>query len=228
MPPGPHAPATPSPVRRRLGAARQRLRRAVLGRRRLLAALCAGLAVVAGVRAVAAPVPPGVDVVVAARALPTGTVLAASDLTTATLPPDTVPDDVLTDPVGSVLAGPVARGEPVTAVRVVGQDLASDGLVGTGRVAVPVRLPDAGAVDLLAIGDRIDVVATDPQAGSSDTVAAGVPVLALPGTASDAGGGAGPLGQPGGRLVVLAVEETDVHNLATAGAATFLTYVWSR
>ncbi len=43
-----------------------------------------------------------------------------------------------------------------------------------------------------------------------------------------AGGGAGPLGQPGGRLVVLAVEETDVHNLATAGAATFLTYVWSR
>ena len=176
----------------------------------------------------AAPVPPGVDVVVAARALPAGTVLEESDLTTATLPPVTVPDDVLTDPVGSVLAGPVARGEPVTAVRVVGQDLASDGLVGTGRVAVPVRLPDAGAVDLLAVGDRIDVVATDPQAGSSDTVAAGVPVLALPGAASDAGGGAGPLGQPGGRLVVLAVEETDVHNLATAGAATFLTYVWSR
>ena len=96
MPPGPHAPATPSPVRRRLGAARQRLRRAVLGRRRLLAALCAGLAVVAGVRAVAAPVPPGVDVVVAARALPAGAVLGESDLTTATLPPDTVPDDVLT------------------------------------------------------------------------------------------------------------------------------------
>ena len=133
--------------------------------------------------------------VVAARALPAGAVLDESDLTTATLPPAAVPDDVLSDPVGAVLAGPVARGEPVTAVRGVGQDLASDGLVGTGRVAVPVRLPDAGAVDLLAVGDQIDVVATDPQAGSSDTVAAGVPVLALPGAASEIGVvGALPLG----------------------------------
>ncbi|MBU2076217.1 MAG: pilus assembly protein CpaB, partial [Actinobacteria bacterium] len=155
-----------------------------------------------------------------------GTVLGADDLTTVTLSPDAVPDDVLADPEGSALAGPVARGEPITAVRVVGRELAGEGLAGTGRVAVPVRLPDAGAVGLLSAGDRIDVVATDPQAGTSVTVAAGVPVLALPG--ADEGAGAGPLGTPGGRLVVLAVEEADVHNLATAGAASFLTYVWSR
>ncbi len=192
----------------------------------LLAALCAALAVGSGVHAVAGPPPPGVEVTVAARALPAGTVLDADDLTTVTLSPAAVPDDVLADPQGSALAGPVARGEPITAVRVVGRDLAGEGLAGTGRVAVPVRLPDAGAVGLLAAGDRIDVVATDPQAGTSVTVAAGVPVLALPGP--DEGASAGPLGTPGGRLVVLAVEEADVHKLATAGAASFLTYVWSR
>ena len=226
MPPDPSLPPDLSSVRRRLGAARRRLRSGVLGRRRLLAALCAALAVGSGVHAVADPPPPGVEVTVAARALPAGTVLGADDLTTVTLSPDAVPDDVLADPEGSALAGPVARGEPITAVRVVGQELAGEGLAGTGRVAVPVRLPDAGAVGLLSAGDRIDVVATDPQAGTSVTVAAGVPVLALPG--ADEGAGAGPLGTPGGRLVVLAVEEADVHNVATAGAASFLTYVWSR
>lgn len=204
------------------------MRRVVLGRRRPLAAVCAALAVGTGVHAAAGPPPPGVEVTVAARALPAGTVLAADDLTTVLLPPDAAPEDLLDDPVGAALAGPVARGEPITAVRVVGRDLAGDGLAGTGRVAVPVRLPDAGAVGLLGVGDRVDVVATDPQGGTSVTVAAGVPVLALPGSETDAGESAGPLGQPGGRLVVLAVEESDVHNLATAGASTFLTYVWSR
>lgn len=204
------------------------MRRVVLGRRRPLAAVCAALAVGTGVHAAAGPPPPGVEVTVAARALPAGTVLAAGDLTTVLLPPDVAPEDLLDDPVGAALAGPVARGEPITAVRVVGRDLAGDGLAGTGRVAVPVRLPDAGAVGLLGVGDRVDVVATDPQGGTSVTVAAGVQVLALPGSETDAGGSAGPLGQPGGRLVVLAVEEDDVHNLATAGASTFLTYVWSR
>ena len=45
---------------------------------------------------------------------------------------------------------------------------------------LPVRFPDAGAVRLLAVGDRIDLLATDPQSGTTDTVAAGATVLALP------------------------------------------------
>lgn len=217
----------PSDVRRRLALARRRLRRAVLGRRRLLAALCAALAVVAGVRAVAAPPPETVAVTVAARDLPAGAVLAATDLTRVELAPDALPDDLLADPVGRTLAGPVSRGEPLTGVRVVGAPLAQQSLAGTDRVALPVRLPDAGAVALLRVGDRVDLVATDPQVGTSELVALGVPVLALPG-ADTSGGAAGPAGPAGGRLVVLGVAAEELPRVATAAAATFLTYAWSR
>lgn len=218
---------TPSPdVRRRLSALRRSVRRAVLGRRRQLAAVCAALAVAFGLRAVAAPPPPTVEVAVAARALPAGTVLADGDLTTVDLPPDAVPDDLLQTPTGRVLAGPVARGEPVTGVRVVGSDLAREGLLGSGLVAVPVRMPDAGAVDLLRLGDLLDLVATDPQAGTSEVVATGVPVVALPGAVEESA--AGPLGQPGGRLVVLGVPESQVTTVSAAAASAFLTYAWTR
>lgn len=217
----------PSDVRRRLALARRRLRRAVLGRRRLLAALCAALAVVAGVRAVAAPPPETVAVTVAARDLPAGAVLEPEDVTTVDLPPEGRPDDLLADPTGRTLAGPVAQGEPLTEVRVVGAPLAREALLGTGRVALPVRLPDAGAVGLLRVGDRVDLVATDPQGATSEVVALGVPVLALPGHDTSAGA-AGPAGPAGGRLVVLGVTDEELPRVSTAAAATFLTYAWSR
>ena len=194
----------------------------MLRRRRPLAAVCVGLAVLAGLRATSAPPPPTVAVTVVARALPAGTEVAAADLTRVALPPEAVPDDVLDDPVGRVLAGPIARGEPVTAVRVVGPPLAD--VEDIEAVALPVRLPDAGAVGLLRVGDRIDLVATDPQEGSSEVVWVDVPVLALPAVADDAGS----LGQPGGRLVVVGVPEPAVPLVSGAAARTFLTYAWSR
>lgn len=162
----------------------------------------------------------------AARALPAGTVLEPHDLSTVALPPEAAPDDLLASPAGRVLAGPVARGEVVTSVRVVGADLAREGLLGSGRVAVPVRLPDAGAVDLLEPGDLLDLIASDPQGGTSEVVATGVPVVALPGEVAQAA--PGPLGQPGGRLVVLGVLGSEVTRVASAAASTFLTYTWSR
>jgi len=222
-----HPGSAPSDVRRRLVLARLRVRRAVLGRRRLLAAVCAALAVVAGVRAVAAPPPETVAVTVAARDLPAGAVLATADLTTVALPPQALPDDLLADPAGRTLAGPVARGEPLTGVRVVGAPLAAEALAGTDRLALPVRLPDAGAVGLLRVGDRVDLVATDPQGATSEMVAHGVPVLALPGPDTSAGA-AGPAGPAGGRLVVLGVTSDELPRVATAAASTFLTYAWSR
>lgn len=217
----------PSDVRRRLALARRRLRRAVLGRRRLLAAVCAALAVVAGVRAVSAPPPETVAVTVAARDLPAGAVLEPADLTRVRLPPEALPADLLADPTGRTLAGPVSRGEPLTGVRVVGAALAREALAGTDRVALPVRLPDAGAVGLLRVGDRVDLVATDPQGGTSELVALGVPVLALPG-ADTSGGAAGPAGPTAGRLVVLGVAADELPRVSSAAAATFLTYAWTR
>src|SRR6478736_6211016 len=93
----------------RLRAVARRLRRVVLRRRRVLAALCALVAVWAGLRATAAPAPALEPVTVAARDLGAGTVLRAGDLATVGFAPGTVPAGHIRDPVGRQLAGPVRR-----------------------------------------------------------------------------------------------------------------------
>lgn len=194
-------------------------RRAVLRRRRLLAAVLLGVAVTAGLRAVAAPAPPATTVLVAARDLPAGTLLTTDDLVAAELPPDAVPEAVLADPAGRMLAAPVRAGEPVTDVRVVGPG-PTRGL--DDVVAVPVRLPDAGSVALLQVGDRLDLLATDPRGEETGPVADDVPVLALP--AED--GESSASGLPG-RLVVLGLGESEVDDVTTSAVRSVLTYAWS-
>lgn len=196
------------------------VRRAVLRRRRLLAAVLTAVAVAAGLRAVAAPPPATVSVLVAARDLPAGTELESADLVTAEFAPGSAPDDLAADPHGQTLAAPLRRGEPVTDVRLVGPQL-TEGL--TDLTATPVRLPDAGMVDLLRVGDRVDLVAADPRGSGADTVARDVPVLAIP--AEDAGG-PGAAGLPG-RLVVVGVEPHEVDSLAAAAVGSFVTFSWT-
>ena len=205
-------------LRDRLTRRLRPVRRAVLARRRLLAAVLAGVAVVGGVHAAAAPPPPSVPVLTATRDLPAGTVLDPDDLTTAAFAPDTVPAGLSTDPVGHTLAAALRRGEPVTDVRLVGPALTAGD---PSRTAVPVRLPDAGMVALLEVGDRIDLVATDPQGGGSRVVAAGVPVLALPPPDAEV-----VAGQPGA-LVVLGVPPDEVPEVSDAGVRAFLAYAFS-
>jgi Flp pilus assembly protein CpaB len=196
------------------------VRRAVLARRRLLAAVLAAVAVAAALQATARPAPATVAVTVAARDLPVGAVVAPEDLATAAWTPDSAPAD-LPDPVGRVLAAPVRAGEPVTDVRLVGPGLTE------GRpdlAAVPVRLPDAGMAALLEVGDEIDLLAADPRSGGADVVAAGVPVLALPVDDDAAVGGNGLTG----RLVVVGAATTEVTAVADAATRSFLTFAWSR
>ncbi|MEI5676503.1 MULTISPECIES: SAF domain-containing protein [unclassified Nocardioides] len=209
----PDSPAATRPTR-----ALSAVRRAVLARRRLLAALLAGVAVAAGLRAAAEPPPATVAVTVAARDVPAGVALSPGDLTTAAFAPGTVPDELADDAVGRVLASPLRRGEPVTDVRLVGPGLAAGH---PGRVALPVRLPDAGMAGLLRVGDVVDLVAADPQGGEPQLVAAAVPVLALPaGTAETGGTGLG------GRLVVVGARPDDVPLIADAAVRLFLTYAF--
>lgn len=191
----------------------------MLRRRRLLAAVLLGVAVTAGLRAVAAPPPPTTPVLVAARDLPAGTLLAADDLAPAELPPDAVPQAVLAEPAGRTLAAPLRAGEPVTDVRVVGPG-PTRGL--DDVVAVPVRLPDAGSVALLHVGDRLDLLATDPRGERTGPVADDVPVLALP--AED--GESSASGLPG-RLVVLGLGEAEVDDVTASAVRSVLTYAWS-
>lgn len=209
-----------SSLRDRLRRTRRAVRRVVLARRRLLAALAAGSAVAAGVHAAAAPPPPTVAVTTAARDLPAGTLLSASDLTTGQFAPDTVPEGPAAAAVGRTLAAPVRAGEPITDVRLVGDGLAD---AHPGLTTMPVRLPDPGAAALLEAGDRIDLLATDPQAGSTHVVAAGAVVLATPPTGGPATGGA-----PPGTVVVLGVPPASATAVADAGVRWFLSYAFAR
>ena len=73
---------------------------------------------------------------------------------------------------------------------------------------MPVRLPDAGMAALLHLGDRIDLVAADPQGVTARVVASDLTVVALPqpdeealasGAAGPPGRARGTRGRPGGR-----------------------------
>jgi len=196
------------------------VRRSVLRRRRLLAAVCALVAVVAGVRAAAPDPPPTVAVTVAARDLGAGSVLAPGDVTLVRVPPDSVPDGRVRDPVGRTLAGAVRRGTPVTDTALVGAALVT---AHPGTVALPVRLPDSAMVALLHVGDRVDLVAADPQGGPASTVSQRALVLAVPPPTA----GAAADGLPG-RLVVLGVPQAQVSDVSSASVTHFLTVAWSR
>lgn len=214
-------PALPAPVAR----VWIRVRRAVLLRRRLLAAACLGVAVLAGLRTVAGPPAPTEPVLVAARNLPAGTVLDSGDLREARYAEGTAPDSGLTreQATGRTLAAPVAAGEPVTGVRLVTPGLL-DGY--PGLVAVPVRIPDPDTVALLRVGDRIDLLATDPGGGGTVLVASQVPVLALPQDPEDSS----PMttsSVAAGRLVVIGTTAEMSEKVADASVRRFLTVIFT-
>ncbi|HYO38611.1 MAG TPA: SAF domain-containing protein [Nocardioidaceae bacterium] len=201
----------------------RRLRRAVLARRRSLAAACATLAVAAALQANAAPAEPRTMLVTAARDLPSGVVVQAGDLSRTAFAPESVPDGAVAEAsvaVGRTTAGPLRSGEPITDARLVTSSLL-DGY--PGLVAVPVRIGDPGAVRLLRVGDRVDVLAADPQGRSPATVVGrDVPVLALPSSEEDSPG----LGT--GALVVLALPASSARQVAAASVSSFLSVVLTR
>jgi Flp pilus assembly protein CpaB len=161
-----------------------------------------------------------VAVLVAARDLPSGTVLARDDVVRRDYPADLAPDAAATSPVGRVLAAPLARGAVVTDVGVVGPGLAR---AEPGRVVLPVRLPDAGMTALLRAGDLVDLMATDPGTGVTTTVASGVTVLATPRGVPE-----GPAGGAGGALVVVAATPADAVEITGAALSQYLTIALDR
>ncbi len=204
------------PARRRIRAVRHQLRR----RRRLIASLLAAGAVLAGLRTIAPPAPDTVEVLVAARDLPSGAVLADDDVIAQDFPADLAPPDADGAAAGRVLAAAVRRGEVLTDVRLVGPALAD---AVPGETVLPVRLPDAGMATLLRAGDEVDLVATDPGTGDTAVVATDVTVLATPTGLPD-----GPAGGAGGALVVVSASATEAIAIAGAALGQFLTVSWTR
>lgn len=218
---------SPFPGLRRL---RTRVRRSVLVRRRVLAAVLAAVAVAAGLRALAPPPPDTAPVLVATHDLAAGDSVAADDVVARDWPADAVPHGAvaLRDVVGRVLAAPLRAGEPVTDLRI---GVAGWATTVPGLTALPLRLPDAGVVGLLAPGDRVDLIATDPADGTAETVAEDVLVLAVPppgdGGAGLAGGSGAAGGPLGGRLVVVAVTHDTTTEVSGSAVSRYLTVAFS-
>jgi pilus assembly protein CpaB len=134
------------------------LRRHHPGRRRLAAAGLAAGSVAAALQVLAPRPPAGEAVVVAAREVPAGAVLAPADLAVVRRPPS-LPSGAVADrsaAVGRTVGSGLRPGEPLTDARLVGPGL----LVGRppGDVAAPVRIADGEAAALLRAGDRVDVL----------------------------------------------------------------------
>lgn len=215
------SPTDASPLADRRTRLRRAVRRTVLARRRTLAAVCAALAVLAGIQAARPADHATVPVTVAARDLASGTVLTADDVVVTRLPVGSAPKGLDPHAVGRTLAAPIRQGEPVTDVRLVGPALVA---AYPSRVALPVRIADADAVGLLRVGNRVDLVAADPRSGTATYVAVDVPVLALPVASHQ---DAAPAGLTG-RLVVVAALPDDVDRIAGAAATDLLSVVISR
>lgn len=126
--------------------------------RRVAAAVLVMLAGVAALRS--NPDDDRVKVVVAARDLRSGAALTPDDVRlemrlTAMLPDGSQPE--LDAVVGSTLAGPTRRGEVITDVRLLGRRLA-EATAGPGARIVPLHLADNALIDLVRVGDVVDVL----------------------------------------------------------------------
>jgi Flp pilus assembly protein CpaB len=205
---------------------RFRLRSPLHTLRRAAAVLLAGAALLLALRPPPAPAaargPTLVPVAVAAADLPAGTRLTGQHLAVSRLPAETVPHGAETGPgplLGRVLAGSVRAGEPLTDVRLVGAGLTDQ--LPADQVAAPVRLADLAVAALVHTGDRVDVLATAPEAGRAEVVAGGALVLAAgapSATGSDAAGG----------LLLLAVDDATAARLAAAATTATLTVTLPR
>lgn len=154
------------------------------------------------------PLPVEGQVITVADDLPTGTVLAESDLVLVTLA--WAPGGVLrsrAEAIGQVLVSPIRRGEILTDVRLVSRDGPS---AGPGRKAVAVRPADPAMAGILTPGVRVAVIGVD-STGAAVILTADAIVLNLPAAAADSAALPGTFASP----VLLAVRVQDV-DLVTA------------
>lgn len=150
--------------------------RTVLARR----VAAGGLVVLAGVATLRSD-PDGDDaaVVVAARDLRPGAALTADDVRLEKRSAATIPDGSQRDAatvVGAMLASPTRRGEVLTDVRLLGSRLA-ELTAGPGARIVPLHLADGALIDLIRVGDVVDVLAA-PAADAPTGAAAVTKVVA--------------------------------------------------
>jgi Flp pilus assembly protein CpaB len=131
----------------------------------------------------------GKMVVVAAKPIPVGTVLAASDVQSIPWPVEGTPDGAFESAkqvVGHTVIVPLTQGEPVLAARLASADKGSGGSgVPEGMRAVSVHVSDSnGVLAQLGPGQKVDVqVLISRKSANSEpelrTILEGVPVLSV-------------------------------------------------
>lgn len=166
-----------------------------------MAAVATAIGVLTLVQALTPPEPPTTPVVVASRDVPGGTEVTADDLAVVQVPNELVPDAALADPsdaTGRVLTATTPRGVPVTLPA-----LLTPHALSPGRALAPVRFADSGLVQVLRVGDRIDIVAAGPDVGEDAVVASDVRVVTIPTPEGSSG-----LGGGSGQGVLVLVEVT--------------------
>jgi hypothetical protein len=102
------------------------------------------------------------EVVVAARDLRPGAALTLDDVRVEKRLATTIPEESPADPgavIGSILASPTRRAEVLTDVRLLGSRLA-EATAGPGARIVPLHLADGALIDLVRVGDVVDVLAS--------------------------------------------------------------------
>jgi Flp pilus assembly protein CpaB len=148
-----------------------------------------------------------------------GSVLTAADLVVREVVAADAPQGFLTDPgalVGRTLSAPAAEGQILTQLALV----SARSTVAAGHVVAPLRLADAGVVELLRPGDLVDVLGADERTAEARVVAPAVRVVTVPArddtTSAETSGG----------LVLVEVSATAASALVQAAAAGSLTVTW--
>lgn len=150
-------------------------------------AAAGGLVVLAAVAAVRSdPDDDRAEVVVATHDLRPGAALTPDDIHLEKRSATTLPDGARVDigaVLGSTLAGPTRRGEVLTDVRLLSSRLA-ESTAGPGARIVPLHLADGALIDLVRVGDVVDVLAApatdvDPGKQASSRVVAADAVVVL-------------------------------------------------
>jgi len=211
----------PLPPARRRGGRGQRLFSWLGRNRRLAIALLLCLAAGITVHQLTPPPADTLSVLAAARDLPSGTALSATDLTVTDIPPWMLTAGSLariSEAAGKQLAAPLRKGQLLTDSQLLGPGL----LTGTppGSAAVPLRMADPSSIQLVSPGQLVNVVLTGAngydQQSASEVLASAVPVLWTSGQGGKTGQWLG-TGETDGLIVVAAAPEQAAR---LAGAST--------
>ena len=188
-------------------------RRGVLVRRAIAVALL--IAALASALSAAKELP---RVPVFSRDLPAGAELALADVDLARLPASSIPDSTLTEKPeelsGRVITAAANKGEVITGARLLGEDLVSSLVGGTGAEAggmIPVKLAEPDIIPHLHHGDTVDVV-TAVEAGA----AAATPTARVIASGGRVVSTSSPEGEASSSTVLLALPQDHANDVAAA------------